>query len=454
MSSLMRWTLEKFPSNDSDQLRKARVLVYCAIWVAPFSIAFAAQYAKFKTPVVHWGGLLVLGVLIGTIPLLLRVIPSVRLFANYYSFLAWMTLAWVPLFDGGIHNQALINYPFVPILAIAFLPRLDVLFWTVMSCLTIIAYWVVETKLGIQMPRALQTDEASQLLMSALVTTILSSAGIFYFYERARAKLHAEVQSQLKELERQHTVIVDQQKMLVQSAQMSALGEMAGGVAHEINNPLAIIRGNTGMIAQVLKDLKNPRVEKSLDIIDNAIVRIKKIVDGLLRFCSGDARALVEKCSIQSVVDHTKPLVSERFASANIQLDFVDHVGNAIVECRPVEIAQVLINLLNNAFDAVNANRKGEGKDWVKLEVDAGPQGKFVDLKLYDSAPGVPEAIREKIFHPFFTTKEIGQGTGLGLSVSLGIIQSHQGELRLSSPEEKKFFLVRLPLASAISSRP
>lgn len=436
-SVFIDWILKRFPADDPDQLRRARTLTLCSFTVGLAWPTFAMQYAQFGTPPLHWGIILLVGVFVLLLPFLFKVLPSVRTASNLYSFFTWFTLGWVALYDGGIHNQALIVYPFVPVIAAVFSKkRFDIGFWTLVTCAVVMVFYMVESKMGIKIPRVVDPEQATQLLMMSHINSITCFTLVFYLYERARTKLYSE-------LEDKNRVIVGQQRMLIHSAQMSALGEMAGGIAHEINNPLAIIRGSAGILAELVKGAENARVGKTINTIDNSIMRIRKITDSLLRFCSENPTDPIVSHPIQEILDDVRTFAAERFSTNKINFEVIDKSGNASIRCRPSEIVQVLLNLLSNALDAVLASRDENEGGSVRLEV--GRNGRFLEVRVFDSGQPVPEENRQRIFHPFFTTKDIGSGTGLGLSVSLGIIQSHEGELRLNESGEDKYFLVRLP---------
>jgi C4-dicarboxylate-specific signal transduction histidine kinase len=147
---------------------------------------------------------------------------------------------------------------------------------------------------------------------------------------------------------------------------------------------------------------------------------------------------------VRELVDDTLELCSERFRLHNIDLR-VGPVSDVLdLDCNSVQISQVLLNLLSNAHDAV----EGHDRAWVALDVK--PRAGTVELSVTDSNPGVPPEIRSKIFQPFFTTKGVGRGTGLGLAVSHGIIEEHHGRLELDLASAHTRFVVTLPLRQPV----
>ena len=236
-------------------------------------------------------------------------------------------------------------------------------------------------------------------------------------------------------------VIAKQRSAMVQSSKMSALGEMAGGVAHEINNPLAIIHARAGQLKEMAggENLNADMVRVYSEKIEATARRISKIVSGLRSFARDGERDSFVVTPVSQIVEETVELCRERFRSHGVELRIAPIAATLTIECRAVQISQVLLNLLNNAHDAVeNLDEK-----WISFE--AGVVGQDVRIMVTDSGNGIDPAVRDKIMQPFFTTKEVGKGTGLGLSVSQGILESHHGSLRLDPDSLKTRFVVELP---------
>lgn len=233
------------------------------------------------------------------------------------------------------------------------------------------------------------------------------------------------------------------------SAKLASLGEMAGGVAHEINNPLTIIQAIAEELEMQGESGKpNPeRVASAARQIETTVNRIAKIIRGLRAFARDADRDPLHSVSLRKIVDDTLAFCQTRFKSHGVELEVGPISGDLSIVCRPVQISQVLLNLLNNAFDAVDPL---ESK-WIRLEVE--DRGNRIALKVMDNGKGVPEAIRDRIMDPFFTTKEVGKGTGLGLSISKGIIESHSGQFYLDPTSPHTCFVAELPKSPTQASR-
>lgn len=245
----------------------------------------------------------------------------------------------------------------------------------------------------------------------------------------------------LTERFRQQKLIESQRANIIASARLSSLGEMAAGVAHEINNPLAIIQGRAGQLRAAAEAGKfDPDLFKaSLEKIELTCQRISMIVRGLKSFSRSGEGDPFEPISLRVIVEDTLEVCRERFRKHGVDLRLTGDL-DVLVECRDIQIAQVLLNLLNNAFDAVQGSRD----PWI--EIGTGVSGELAYLMVTDSGPGVPEEIAKKIMEPFFTTKENGKGTGLGLSISLGIAEDHGGALSLVRGGPNTCFRLVLPL--------
>lgn len=228
---------------------------------------------------------------------------------------------------------------------------------------------------------------------------------------------------------------------VVSNAKFAALGEMAGGIAHEINNPLAVISGLTQQIRELQErnQLLPGDLRDKIDTLERMTSRIAGIVKGLRTFSrrtEGDPFMPADVCGI---LFETLSFCDAKIQAAAVKLDLAVAAAPIPMKCRASEISQVILNLLNNAIDAVAQSQE----KIVSLRLEA--KGNTIFLTVEDSGPGVNEKIREQIFQPFFTTKEVGKGTGLGLSISKGIVEAHGGKLTLDSSGGRTRFVVQLP---------
>ncbi len=233
---------------------------------------------------------------------------------------------------------------------------------------------------------------------------------------------------------------------VVTSSRMASLGQMASGIAHEINNPLMIIQGKALYLEKIIDpdgtvDFK--KAKNTIDQISTTIQRIAKIIRGLQSFSRDTSEDHFQKSQIKNVIEITLELCQERFSKNDVNLILSNVIASNLMFLGSSEqISQVLLNLLNNAFDATI----GQAEKWVKIEVEINRNENKLLVFVIDSGTGVPLSIQTKIFEPFFTTKEVGSGTGLGLSISKGIVAKHQGRLFIDNTKTHTTFVIELPL--------
>lgn len=226
------------------------------------------------------------------------------------------------------------------------------------------------------------------------------------------------------------------------SAKLASLGEMAAGVAHEVNNPLTIIQGSANIINRLLDE--EPVDKKNLKILTKKVMdttdRISKTVKSLKSLSrNGDNDPKVE-VYVDQIIGISVDLCHQKAKTAGIDLRFPNVIPKVIFMGREVQISQVLVNLLSNSMDAV----KHLETKWIEIKVVADQM--WVDILVIDSGEGIPKEIRARIMDPFFTTKDVNQGTGLGLSISKTIMSDHGGELSLLDREPHTTFRIRLPV--------
>ncbi|RME15124.1 MAG: PAS domain-containing sensor histidine kinase [Bdellovibrio sp.] len=245
----------------------------------------------------------------------------------------------------------------------------------------------------------------------------------------------------ISEQKRSARLIFEQQQRLIDAAKMTTLGEMASSIGHEINNPLTLIINWTDELLMRFKKEEFPseRCGELLEKIDKHAHRIAQIVKGLKTFArEGSSDPFIEE-DLREIFKDTFELCQQKFKNRDVKLDVVDIPDKLTLECRKTQISQVLLNLLNNALDAVSE----QAERWV--QVYAKEEEAFVEISVIDSGPGIPIELRSKILEPFFTTKETGKGTGLGLSISKGIIEEHGGTLEIDPHFPNTRFVIRLP---------
>jgi signal transduction histidine kinase len=230
------------------------------------------------------------------------------------------------------------------------------------------------------------------------------------------------------------------------SSKLVALGEMAGGIAHEINSPLAVIRVLSGQLQDLVSegDIDKSMFLESCREIESTTVRISKIITGLRSFTRDATQDPFSLVPVKTIIDDTTAFCSEKFKNHNVDLIIEKVSPTLAIDCRPVEISQILLNILNNAYDAI----EGQKIKWVKISVS--DLGSSVELSITDSGSGISPAVYAKLFQPFFTTKEVGKGTGLGLGISKKIAENHNGTISIDTRSANTRFLICLPKTQAL----
>lgn len=250
-------------------------------------------------------------------------------------------------------------------------------------------------------------------------------------------KLH-EHNSLLEELVQKRTSERDlEQLKSFQASRLASLGEMAGAIAHEINNPLTIIQGHSTLLKLSLNKINAPDLVLKAEKIHETGERIAKIIKGLKSFSRDGSFDPPSLSTIDNFVEDLANLCLNRANEKNIELNFKYTAGDLLYG-NMTQLGQVLINLINNSIDAVESL----DEKWIVVKFETIHDKTRITVT--DSGKGIDVSILDKIMNPFFTTKELGKGTGLGLSISHGIIARHQGDFFYNSQSRNTQFIILL----------
>jgi len=215
------------------------------------------------------------------------------------------------------------------------------------------------------------------------------------------------------------------QEQLLQSEKMSAIGQLIAGVAHDLNNPLASVVGFSDLLSEA-SDVP-PRLAEPLAVIRQEAERASAIVRNLLSFArrqEGERQLQ----SIRPILESTHQLLRNQLLAGRIELTLEFEPGLPEVEVHANQIKQVFVNIINNAAQAIAGARPQAGGR-IQIVTQCQPDG--ISVSIADNGPGIPEALAQRVFEPFFSTKSEGEGTGLGLSICLGIVKEHGGSMSL-----------------------
>ncbi len=290
--------------------------------------------------------------------------------------------------------------------------------------------------------------------------------------QRLYSSLEVKVQDRTKELKNAYAELQNTQAMMVHSEKMKSLGELVAGIMHEINNPINFIYGNMTHLGNYSKDLidvieKYTVYEPSLKEEEkNDVVKFKEEIDyeflksdmpDLIRSCKeGAERAkniiqdlksfsrmeevAITDADIPHEIDMTLNILHNKLKNkAEIHKEYADNIPT--IEAYGGQLNQVFMNILDNAAGAI----KDKGDIWIRLKPD--DKNKTLIIEIEDNGIGMDEETARKVFNPFFTTKPVGQGTGLGMSITYKIIKNHQGDIRVeSTPNVGTKFIITLPI--------
>lgn len=235
-----------------------------------------------------------------------------------------------------------------------------------------------------------------------------------------------------------------QRSIAVHSAKMRAVGEMAGGIAHQVNNPLAVLKLRLENLQIMVKGLslapdQRQRLEEQCDGTERIIERIAKITSSLLRMARNANTDQAMSMSVDHIADEALEMCKERFVTNGVDVRVAKDLGDYLIRCNATEVSQAVLNLLSNAYDAVVSTPS----PWIELGVEQTPES--VTITITDSGTGIPADLQDKIMTPFFTTKEYGKGTGVGLSIATDLIERNGGKLTLDVRHPNTRFCITFP---------
>ena len=258
-----------------------------------------------------------------------------------------------------------------------------------------------------------------------------------------KIELWEDLQEQVAKLEGALAELRQAQAELVQSAKLATIGEFAGGIAHEINNPLQVIQGRVELLLETFPE--DSTEARHLSTVLQHVERISSIVSGLLRFARRQSEDEQELVVVDEAVRDAISLLGNQLNVSNVKLVMDLGCPGRVVNGSQVQIQQVFMNLVLNASQAM-------GQTGGELRISSAANADEITVTVSDTGPGIPPEHLPHIFEPFFTTKPEGQGTGLGLSVTYGIVELHGGRIEVDSePGRGATFRVILPGSEALS---
>jgi len=303
-------------------------------------------------------------------------------------------------------------------------------------------------------------------LITGLIVFLIVAL-ILYRNNKHKQKANTLLQSQKKEIETTLGELKTTQSQLIQSEKMASLGELTAGIAHEIQNPLNFVNNFSEVNTELIDELEQEVDKGNLDEVKALAKDVKEnerkinhhgkradaIVKGMLQHSRSSSSGVKEPADINALADEYLRLAyhglraKDKSFNATLKTDFDESISK--IDIIPQDIGRVILNLITNAFYAVNERlrqAKPDSQYEPTVEVSTKKEGNKVLVSVKDNGNGIPQKVLDKIFQPFFTTKPTGQGTGLGLSMSYDIIKAHGGELKVETNEgDGSVFIISIP---------
>lgn len=261
---------------------------------------------------------------------------------------------------------------------------------------------------------------------------------------------YKQLEEHKKQLEQKTQELELIQNKLIQTEKIAAVGELTAGIAHELNNPIGGILGYAQFILEKMKkqaesgDQTSLLFSKYIEFIANESKRCRKVIQNLLQF-SRSSKMEFSLIDVNVVLSDTIDIILYQIRLEEIKFKRNYFKDLPLINGDAVQLQQVFMNILINAIKSIPKGRIGEIE--VSTHLTKENNKEFVEIRIKDNGRGIPEEYLEKIFHPFFTTRPTGEGTGLGLSLSYGIVKEHSGHIRVETKEQiGSMFIILLPV--------
>ncbi len=469
LSRIAEYFIPPHYNDHVEDRRSARLLVLILIYsglaeILSVSNASYLQYAEA-------GYVLLVAGLLNIVVLILfkrglSVVACTNLNLGYHAIAFFLQSWW----GGGLESPATTSLFLLPTVSMLLAGQRSATVWLGVALLTLTFFFVYEEFVG-QLPVHYDLQKKSMYLLGANVALII----VLYIITLV---FNQEKNQAIDGLIQKNEQLVTTQNQLIQKEKMASLGELTAGIAHEIQNPLNFVNNFSEVSQEMIEEVqderkkaKTERDEKLQDeLLDDLAHNLQKITHH-----GGRASAI-----IHSMLEHSRTSAGERqLTDLNALCDeylrlsyhglrakdktfnatFLVDLDPSLPELNvvPQDIGRVLLNLFNNAFYAVQQHEKelttgdrGTYRPTVWVSTKAPVKGSQAVISVRDNGTGVPDAVKDKIFQPFFTTKPTGEGTGLGLSLSYDIVtKGHGGDMRVESVEgQGTEFIIRLPVAN------
>lgn len=339
----------------------------------------------------------------------------------FLVFVGFIVISIRVLNTGGLSGMPIAWYIGIPSFAAFVQGHKWVMPWSIAS--------VAGASLPLLFPNLVTGVHSPLVNYIVLALLILTVSSMMWVFEKQRLKNEVTIKKQTLKI--------------VQSEKLISLGTLAGGMAHEINNPLAIIKGFSDSLKKQLVHFENneeayQKVSKTCEKIDLNVKRIANIIQNLLIFTKLGDKSQFEELLFSTIVRNSINENDSKFHG--IKVSIIDHARDVKISCNLFLIQQVVLNLLCNSVESISEL----DEKWIELEIKKVDD--FVKMSVTDSGKGIPKEKLNQLFEPFFTTKAAGSGTGLGLSICRNILQMHDGTLEFNQECLNTQFILTIPI--------
>lgn len=283
-----------------------------------------------------------------------------------------------------------------------------------------------------------EIDYNIQYRLNTIPVRHIKTTGICFYDDQGHIQRVVGSSWDITDMVSRETMLNEQRIQLVESAKLASLGEMAGGISHEINNPLAIIKTRAGIMNLKISNgqMESQDLLKDVAQIESTVDRIAQIISGLRAITRNTSMDPMESVPVRKLIDETLIFCQEKIKIHRIHIR-IECAENLSVLCRPSQIEQILLNLIRNSIEAI----ENSDKKWIEVTATSTLNG-TIQLRVRDSGRKIPEEISKNFMQPFFSTKPPGKGTGLGLSISKGLAEANLARLSYHPSDEHTCFQI------------
>lgn len=419
-------------SKHSERAKEKYIIpfIYSLVWMG----VFFSLYYYFKYDAINLSIVCALASLAALmLPLVRKLFRSHVITANYIVTVLFLTLTFLVMHTGGMKASAVWWLGTVPILASFLLNAPLAVLWYIFVIIDFVVIYYLQKHNSLPV-NILEGAPLERLMLTSLFFCTSLITALCTLADSLREKTSREKE--------------ELQKKSYQLSQLASLGKLSAGVAHEINNPLAVIRGSRLKITRMIQSeqaVDKKMLEHYMEMIDRNIERISQITSAMRSISSNEhGKQQVEAIHLQDLLNSLVDVFQIKLKAENIKLQLYFCDEPVFFEGVSSEIFQAFFNMMENAVDEL---KQIEGERRIEISLEKNED--HVNVYFRDNGRGVQESMNEKIYEPFFTTKGIGEGKGLGLTYAYNVFTNNGGRLELESESKMTSFKVNLPIRVA-----